>query len=146
MKTHPLFRTYMTHGQVGLSVDQYNANADFHVPKDFTKLTNEPIMKAPHLNGYVLFFTNDNDNTDIRYLVGQAKQVCYRDRGHNVACSFMHRGWDHNHEGVGGGSAISPAICPSGYTKYLDTCGKSTSSSPLDFEGIHKDIDINTID
>ena len=74
-----------------MSVDHDNANADIHVPTGFTKYTNNPIMKAPHINGYVLFF---NQGSEVRYLVGTAKQVCYRDRGNNAACSFMPRPWE----------------------------------------------------
>ena len=81
----------MTHGQVGLSVDQYAANADHHVPAGFTKYSPEALVPAPHLNAHVLFFNNGDD---VRYLVGAAKQICHWDRGHNAACHFMHRPWD----------------------------------------------------
>ena len=95
---HTFSRTYLTHGQVGMAIDQYNANADLHVPPasasnpaGFTKYSNEPIVEAPHINGYVLFFNNGDD---VRYKVGTAKQICHRDRGLNVVCNFMYRPWD----------------------------------------------------
>ena len=81
----------MTHGQVGLSVDQYIANADLHVPTGFSKYSSEALVPAPHLNAHVLFFNNGDD---VRYLVGAAKQICHWDQGHNAACHFMHRPWD----------------------------------------------------
>ena len=76
---------------MGMAVDQYNSNADLHVPSGFTKYSTEPIVEAPHINGYVLFFNNGDD---VRYKVGTAKQICHRDRGLNVVCNFMYRPWD----------------------------------------------------
>ena len=73
-----------------MSVDHFNANADYHVPDGFTKYGSNPIVKAPHLNGYVLFYGVDDE---VRYLVGTAQQVCHRDTGHNVECNFMPRPW-----------------------------------------------------
>ena len=51
------FRTYLTHGQVGLSIDNDNSNIDFHLPDGFSALSNNAIVPAPHINGYVMFFT-----------------------------------------------------------------------------------------
>ena len=41
-----------------------------------------------------MVFLLQKSATDVRYLVGQAKQVCYRDRGNNVMCNFLHSKWD----------------------------------------------------
>ena len=79
-------RTFLTNGSLGLSIDRDHP----HLPPGFTAL-GQPAV-APHLSAYVSFI--QKSSTDVRYLVGQARQVCYRDRGNNVICSFLHKKWD----------------------------------------------------
>ena len=42
-----------------------------------------------------------------------------------------------NLEGVGGGSTINPAICPTGFVKFIDVCILEVDNAPADFSSIH---------
>ena len=60
--------------------------------------------------------------------------------------SLKHNYFDHdltavicfsNLEGVGGGSTINPAICPSGFVKFIDVCILEVDNAAADFSSIH---------
>ena len=60
--------------------------------------------------------------------------------------SLKHNYFDHvltaviccsNLEGVGGGSPINPAICPTGFVKFIDVCILEVDNAPADFSSIH---------
>ena len=40
-----------------------------------------------------------------------------------------------NLQGVGGDSEISPAICPTGFVKFIDVCIQDSDPAPTDFDG-----------
>lgn len=42
-----------------------------------------------------------------------------------------------NLQGVGGDSEISPAICPTGFVKFIDVCIQDVDNTPTDFNGFY---------